>query len=56
MNNDEQESLLLATLEQTQEQLLTILERLVGFHTESPPARNTNELQLYLKETLEKLD
>ncbi|MFD2728266.1 acetylornithine deacetylase [Enterococcus camelliae] len=56
MNNDEQERLLLATLEQTQEQLLTILERLVGFHTESPPARNTNELQLYLKETLEKLD
>ncbi|MFC7393939.1 acetylornithine deacetylase [Scopulibacillus cellulosilyticus] len=43
-------------LEETQDELLQLLEELVRFPTVSPPARNTTEAQLFIQNYLEHLN
>ncbi|WP_251550835.1 acetylornithine deacetylase [Neobacillus muris] len=53
--NDQHVKQLVQEVEARQEELLSLLKNLISFPTVSPPARNTNEVQNFVKEYLKNL-
>ena len=43
-------------IENSEDELLKLLDDLIQFETVSPPARNTGNIQEYIKRYLEKID